>query len=224
MTHITEMAHFQVVILGDSRVRDLESHIYDELAERRMWDISLTCFSYPGATCAQVIGRGLRDICPKKVDLIYLMAGVNDLSSKIRGSRHVTPLLQSTDEITQYYSSLFQDARRTLSEHCEAAIICELPALSYSLYNRDSTVADDIQTNTDLAMIEVNYEVRIGNHNQGLFSPNIGGHFYKSRHGKRSSRYASHTTDGIHYNLHTKKKLTRYTVNTIYPNIHQICN
>ena len=94
------MAHFQVVILGDSRGRDLESHIYDELAERRMWDItSLTCFSYPGATCAQVIRRGLRDIGRKKVDLIYLK-GIYPEFQVIRGfSQKIPADLLSYDKI-----------------------------------------------------------------------------------------------------------------------------
>ena len=93
------MAKFRILVLTDSRGRFLSNHIWREMRHLNMIDIDCSVRYFPGATVSQVAERGIRHIERHgPYDVIYMCAGVNDLTAKL-GPRNIVPSFDSVNDI-----------------------------------------------------------------------------------------------------------------------------
>ena len=122
------MAKFKIVILGDSRLRELDQAIL-QVTQHSMADIEIESFCFPGANVLQTVERGLEKIGNAHIDLIYLAAGINNLSRKV-GRKAIRPAFDS-HQIVDHLLTQFVNAKTRLC--AKKVILCEMIGLSFRL-------------------------------------------------------------------------------------------
>ena len=81
-------AKFEILIVGDSRVTDLDRRIKNIIVKQNMKDINTTIRVHSGKTVSGIVEETVSEFKAKKIDLLYFAGGVNDLSNKI-GWRYI---------------------------------------------------------------------------------------------------------------------------------------
>ena len=213
---------FQILLLGDSRLRGFSYRLRELSRVYDLHDVNFSVCFFPGASLDQVVERGITSV-NLKYDLVYLHAGVNNLSIKM-GKRTIKPSMSTEEEIAETMNNNFRLAKEKLLSTAHAVVICELIGLSYMHYNINGKDFPAEQKELHKAIPRINSCISSINNGSGMLTPWIACHVHKTRHGRLGHRYNGTMVDGIHYNDATKDKFTRAIIKSIYPNIHAICN
>ena len=214
---------FQVLITGDSRLKGLQCVITNKLLLHNIRDVKVCTLCFPGANLEALIMKTLDNIKDGRFDLIYIAAGVNDLSIKLK-YKSIVPSFTNTYEAVTFLREKFERAKWLLNDKGKKVIICELIGLCYSLYNTDGTDYPDDQMILNNTIMTINQQIELINKRDKVKGPLIARHVHKVRHGQLGHRYQSTLNDGLHYSNATLAKVAKYFVDTFYINIHSTCN
>ena len=216
-------AKFEIILVGDSRVFDLDRRIRTLIVKQNMWDINITVRSYSEKNIKGIVEETIREFKSKKFDLLYFAGGVNDLSTKV-GWRQVMPVFQSEPTLTTHISELLEDARTKLMVIALKVILCDLVGLSYQDYNANGDEFQPHQHVVNNGILSVNNTIDKLNNLDMLMGVKWSFHVHKLHHGRRGHRYTSTMSDGLHFTDEAKDKFAKYLTATFYHNINRTCN
>ena len=162
------------------------------------YNIDLTILPKAGVTITQAVDHAFRHVGNQTFDVIYLAAGVNDLSEK-HGYRDISPIYSNRYEIVYNLMQKYYRARILLDMLGHRVVICELVGLNYQQYNLRNAPFPMEQEEVNAAIIMVNKYVRYINTERLLYSPNTTEYTHKQRETNNLiHRYRLTTYDGIH--------------------------
>ena len=195
-----------VLILTDSRGHSLG---------RQLPDIDLTNFNinvhvrpYSGGKVADIARKGLRDYGYHVYDRIYLLGGVNNLTSLV--GNFVEPRFYNCDAMVRELMIELYTARTQLDPIAREVVVCDLIGLSLRNYNYglDSHAFPIQQLILNCAVLKINEYVQEMNEERGLHSPQLADVVHKKRGcDKIEHRYSSTLHDGLHFNTNTAIKI-----------------
>ena len=240
------MPKFQVLLIADSRGKELAHTIPRALQDDGINDFEIFIKYYPGATIHIALNRALKYINEIKYnlpnptvepfDLIYLSVGVNNLTDKEVTYRlnptnnkmvkiiKVKPAFDSSEDIQQHLDTELQIAKTTLQQFSKKIVLCHLIGLSISLWNKAGDIHTKGQDDINTAIPTINRSIDKWNANDGVISPFMTELVHKTRHGRMGHRYVTCLRDGVHYSQTLINKITRNFVRTLLHNIHATAN
>ena len=111
-------------------MRGMECRLQSLMTQLGYTDLDVRVLFFPGAKVDQVVMNGKRLVGRESFDIIYLSAGINELSKKIY--RHcIKQIFYSTEEIVNHLEMQFSVAAAKLSDIGKKVVVCELVGLSY---------------------------------------------------------------------------------------------
>lgn len=189
---------YQILIVGDSRVRNLERYI-ENLSP--FFEFTIRCI--PGARIER-LGLHARASLSYQVhyDLVLIAGGINDITKlKYRPVRHATLRYTSTRRICavviaqlrelMHKSERISDTPVVIASIPGMCLINYSPAVWYNLIN--------LQPILDSTMVELNRQIRGLNRMNGFPTPNLSYPVHRCA-GNRGRYYAhyAHLVDGLH--------------------------
>ena len=214
---------FNILIVGDSRLRGISPLIEHELRIRKFFDIHVDLQCFPGADIEATANKCLRIIGHQSYDLIYLFTGVNNLSVQNR-FRCISPKYHDIDVTVQDMMKRYMGIKERLETYARKIIMCDSIGLSFGDYNLDHANYPDEQSATDNAVLAINKQIRWLNDKENVTGPWLADYVHKKRHGRIGHRYRGTMKDGIHLNHKSLSKFAKRIVDTFYRNIHATCN
>ena len=219
----TRPAKFNILLIADSRGRHFRAEVTQLMRFLKITDIHFEVLFFPGATIEQAATRAIQKLhSMMNFDLIYLLAGVNNLTTFL-APHNTVPVFDNAIQITDHMLAQYQAARSTLITKCREVIICETVGMSMAQYNTRGEPFWEEQKEIDLAMPQTNKGI-IAINGFDKFTPRYGSHVHKIRHGRYGSRYSGTLRDGLHYTSTTITKYAYYLIATFYHNLHTTCN
>ena len=216
-------AKFEILIVGDSRVCDLDRRIKNIVVKQHMKDINVTVKAHSGKTIKGIVDEVIHEYKTKKFDLLYFSGGTNDLSNKM-GWRQIEPIFSDETQLTSHIMELLDGAKAKLSVIALKVIMCDLVGFSYKDYNLNGEEYNAHQQVINNGMLTVNNEIDRMNTADNLMGVKWSFHIHKLRHGRRGHRYENTLSDGLHFTDETKDKFAGYLAATFYMNIRTTCN
>ena len=221
--HTMARAKFEILLVGDSRITDMERRLKNHVVRHNMKDINISVRAHPGKTISGILDETIKEFKNKKFDLLYFSGGTNDLSTKI-GWRIIEPIFHDETTLKSHILELMEGAKGKLSVIALKVILCDLVGFSYKDYNITGKEYPDQQRIINNSMIAINSAIDVLNSAENLIGVKWGFHVHKLRHGRRGHRYSNTMADGLHFTDDTKDKFARYIAETFYANIHITCN
>ena len=198
-------AKFEIMVVGDSRLTDMDRRITNTIVKQNMKDINVTVRAYSGKNINGITDETIREFKTSKFDLLYFAGGVNDLSRKISW-RHIEPDFDNVSTLTNHMSDLLKGAKDKLSVIALKVILCDLVGLSYKNYNINGQDFPQHQQTVNTSIININNRIDEINNQDLLTGVKWSFHIHKLRHGRRGHRYANNMSDGLHFTDDTKDK------------------
>ena len=119
-------------------MRCMECRLQSLMTQLGYTDLDVRVLFFPGAKVDQVVMNGKCLVGRESFDIIYLSAGINELSKKIY--RHcIKQIFYSTEEIVNHLEMQFSVAAAKLSDIGKKVVVCELVGLSYDMYNNQES-------------------------------------------------------------------------------------
>ena len=204
----------RILYISDSRGFALRQQVND--LNLAAFHIDLLILPKAGASIQQAVDHAFQQIGNQSFDIIYLAAGVNDLSTKI-GYRDITPNFCNRYHMVSDLLQKYYKARVLLDMLGDRVVICELIGLNYQLYNiRDRPFLYQ-QQEVDAGIILLNEYIRYMNSERSLYSPNITEYTHKQRETNNlCHRYTLTMRDGIHMRrTYSVRILDRIVINIL---------
>ena len=223
LTPMAYPAKFKVLVAGDSRLRGWSDLLNQAAYERDFFDVEFHVKACPGATSEQVVDEVIRRSVFIDYDLVYFMAGINNLTYKIKG-RNAAPRFETPTVAFCYLKSEYVEAKRRLEQFARTVVLCELVGLSLANYNTSFRVPRTDQTTINSTILAINREVHSLNTDSGVLTPRFERHIHRLRHGVRGHRYDATLADGLHFNNETSFRFVHALLDTVYRNIRATCN
>lgn len=193
---------YNVLVIGDSRVRKLDQFIRREATEHRSTPgLNFEVIAKPGGKINQCITEALQYRLVNRYHQVYLMAGVCDLSSKRGKKLYPYDHCDETPNLVSYYQTNFQTAYNRLAPITDCPIICDVIGMDFKMYNKSQYEDDVLQDVVDEAIPQVNNWLHAFMKSKPLHacSPYYAHYVYKRRNNRTSCRYSKATIDGLHY-------------------------
>ena len=195
-----------LLILTDSRGHSMGTQL--QSIDLASYDIILYIMPYSGGRLADITRKGLRDYGHLVFDRIYLMGGVNNLSTLI--GHFVIPKYHNKDILVRDLMIEFYNARKRLDQISAEVVVCDLIGLSFRNYNYglDSHEFPQHQQILNSAVLRINEYIQEINEARGLHSPQLADVVHKKRGTDRiEHRYTSTCPDGLHFYAHIATKI-----------------
>ena len=164
---------------------------------------------YPGATMEKLAKKIWYYTRSHEVDTIYIMAGVNNMTKRDRGTGRCTVIHSSAGELSDHIMGLYSDLTKYCYIYCNIrqVILCTLTGMSLSRYNRVSTQHDG-QWIIDWGVKLVNDKIIEKNAAHGFYTPCLhrAVHLTQQRPYRHRAMY-NRLNDGLHP---TTKTLARW--------------
>lgn len=190
--------NYQVLIVGDSRMRNLQTILNDTSL-----NIYFTVITLPGANLRRIMYETIQTIrCSRPYDLIIIAGGINDMSILHRyPSRHVFP---RTRVVTNLVNYTLEEMRycidgiiHTTGTPVALAMLSGLNLAAYSPRYYDLMYI--LQPCIDRAIIEINHQIRGINRLNNLCSPDLSSAVHRcAGHGGRYRTHYRQLYDGLH--------------------------
>ena len=204
----------RVLYIADSRGFALRQQVYD--ISLHAYQVELIVLPKAGATIQQTVAHAFQQVGNQHFDIIYLSAGVNDLSIKY-GPRDITPVFDNRYDMVSDLLQKYYKARILLDMLGNNVVICELIGLNYQLHNIRDRPYSYQQKEVDAGIILLNEYIRYMNAERLLYSPNITEYTHKQRETNNLvHRYRLTMRDGIHLRWeYSSKILDRIIINVL---------
>lgn len=193
---------YNILIIGDSRVRHLDSYLTREKDEGRSHSrLTFEVISKPGGGIHQCVRDGVLNRKLDRYHQVYLMAGVCDLSYK-RG-RKLYPYTYShqTPDMVTHLQAKYETAYDQLLDITDCPVICDLIGMDLIMYNKSQYDDDYLQDVIDESVQMTNNWLHtfMKSKLQHTCSPYYAHYVYKRRNNRTSCRYHKATIDGLHF-------------------------
>ena len=212
------MTQFQVYVVGDSRLKDMEPKFKLELTLLEVHDININILSFPGATIREIIDSTLNLTRRKSIELLYLSGGIINQTTKL-GYRNIIPKYNTMQDMADHVEGELELGKLKLEVVSKMVILCELICLAFNTYNLSGKSFYGKQTSLNHEILDINKRIELSNTRNNIDSTT-----HKMRHGRMGHRYAGILWDGLHYTNKPKQKIAHNIVYTMYPNIYVTCN
>ena len=193
------------LLICDSRGKGLEFYINQECTQRNI-RTHFTVITAPGATITTAVNSANRYLHSRSFDFIYLMTGVNNLTSKSSNGK-VTPVFTEIPNMVDVVTDYLTWAKSYLKQYSKYVIICQFVGLDINVYNLHRghmTDFDAAQTIINDGVITLNQVVTMLNRDDHLTAPWIMDTIHSLTNGRRINKY-SRFYDGLHPNETTQK-------------------
>ena len=218
------MEKFSIMIMADTRgagldyrIRDLLQNDHQEIAAK----IKVTVRSMGRARLENILTKmDLRFPNPPRYDMIYVFAGVNNLTSKTNQGQ-VEPVFDNIPDLIESLTNGFTALKLNLNQRCEKIIISQIVGIDMDTYNENSDQGRWYYQQNELndAMPILAHTVNLFNLAENVIGPWITGTVHGYINHKLYHRYAK-LKDGLHPSDHTKnvweKKLKDSIVKNSY--------
>ena len=186
----------RVLIITDSRGFALRQQI-DNLY-LAPYNVDITVVPKSGATILQAVEHAFNQVGDQTFDIIYLMAGANDLSTK-HGFRDISPKFYNRYAMVNSLLQRYYRARIILDMIGTWVIVCDLIGINYDQYNIRYAPYHTQQEELNAGIMLLNEYIKLMNYEKMLYGPYIAVYTHKQREaGNLSHRYWITTRDGIH--------------------------
>lgn len=163
-------------------------------------DRDIICVYYRGAGLRYAIRRLAALVGTYLPSTCLIMAGINDMTLRARGSRVVFPKYSDSFDLANYIISLILSVRQDILA-CYPWLrvaFAGINGICLDKYNGFCCYPSDQRTIDD-AVLQVNAYLRLLNQNSKLYHPRITSKVHAWRRGRRVIRY-KYLSDGLHPN------------------------
>ena len=193
------------LLICDSRGKGLELLINEECTQRNM-PTRFTVSTSPGATIVKAVREAESILQSKSFDYIYLMAGVNNLTSKSSNGK-ITPTFNEIPNLVDVITDHLTWAKSFLANYSPRVIICHLIGLNIDTYNAFHGHMTNFHTAQEIineGAVMLNQVVTEMNRDAQLTAPWIMDTVHSLTNGRRIHKY-NRFYDGLHPNDCTQK-------------------
>lgn len=196
LTHDTWI--FNVLIIGDSRLRYLEPFI-----NKTSLNVIFTVKMLPGARISSIIHNAKTKLSRRhNFNLVLIIGGINDMSKLVYSpSKHALPrygnMAELIDQTLETIRLSMYDLRASINV---PAVLSTIAGMEFSKYSPDyADLLCSIQRDFNQAVIQVNHRIRGINRLANLNTLNLAYpvHRCKGRRGRYTTQY-SFLFDGLH--------------------------
>ena len=191
--------------------------------------VDVTVRWYRGATLKRITQSAMREVDYKnrrngwnKYDLIYMLGGVNDLTSLLAPG-YVTPVFKDYESLLCTMSDRFEEARNVLRQYGEMIILGELVGIDLNRYNRTSGKYQSEQLIINRGVPMLNNTLNCMNRDMDAKSPWLGDTIHTRTHGRLTMRYGL-LKDGVHAVPTLKTRWAKLIIHSFNKNINKLRN
>lgn len=190
--------YYHVLIVGDSRMRHLQSYLNDT-----SFNIYFTVVTLPGATLRRIMHEAIEIVrCSRPYQLIIIAGGINDLTVLHRHpTRHVFPRTRVVPNLINHILHEMHYCIDGISHHTNTPVaLAMLSGINLAAYSpRYFDLMYILQPYIDRAIVEINHRVRGINRMNNLHSPDLSSavHHCAGRGGRYRTHYHQ-LHDGLH--------------------------
>ena len=159
----------RILLLPDSRGFKVKESIQGIMRGRNI-PLIIEVRAYSGATIEEVTTAGLFEANYRSYDQIYLLAGVNNMTTRL-GYRNVKPNFTSWSGMIRNFMIEFHVARTRLYRLTDCVIVCDLIAMHLGTYNKNGNDYPVQQAIINNATLRINEYVKEMNYNAFVYSP-----------------------------------------------------
>ena len=204
----------QVLIITDSRGFALRQQVDSLLLNT--YNVNITVVPKSGATILEAVKHAFHQAGDQVFDIIYLMAGANDLSVK-HGFRDISPEYNNRYNLVGELMQKYYKARILLDMIGTRIVVCDLIGVNFEQYNIRYAPFYEHQIELNAGVILLNEYIRHMNNERMLYGPYIAEYTHKQREtGNLTHRYWLTTIDGIHLRRqYSVKIMDRIVINIL---------
>ena len=182
-------------VFGDSRVSE---SLYTEIQKINTKRTPVHVEQYKGAGLLEVVEKADSFLRAYPFDVVYIIAGVNDITNKNRTTGHITFLWKTEDALANYLIATRQNSFEQLSRgHPGAKIIfCPLVGLDLHRVVQGSTVTQQLVV--DNAVWRTNISLNKMRNEHSFCFPFLASPVHRIENGKHKSYYHHLAVDGLH--------------------------
>ena len=203
------------MIFSDSRGKDLDYRIRRLNTTGEELDVGI----YEGATLQDLTEAAMRYLPKHLFDVIYIMGGACDITSKDPRSKHITYDWKSEDDLKiQLVGSLLNADKEFKKIFLASRIVyCPLVGVDLARVVTAQTITQQNQHAVDNPVWEFNSAVFDLNSQNGTFSPSLHHTVHRFCKGKKRCYY-HHLDDEIHPSADLKDRWANQFVNAMAHN------
>lgn len=190
--------YHDVLVVGDSRLRHLESHL-----NSTSLNIQFTVKSTPGARMANITLSTLAALSYSDVyQLVIVSGGINDMSKLVYlPTKHALPRYGNSVELVENSLNAFRVSMDKIRATFDTpAILATVPGMNFATYSPEyADILTPIQGSFNRSVVEINSRIRGINRLANLDTVNLAYPVYRCKGGGgRYTTQFSYFYDGLH--------------------------
>ena len=176
----------------------MDDNLYREIHKRNTGRIPFNIEQYKGAGLVDVVEKADIYLRSYPFDVAYVVAGVNDITNKNRGTGVVSFLWKSEDALANYLIETRKNSYDQLKKDHPGSILVFCPLVGLDLHRivRGSTTSQ--QTMVDNAVWRNNLHLNKMRDEHAFYFPFLASPVHRVENGRHKSYYHHLGTDGLH--------------------------
>ena len=183
------------VIIGDSRVTE---ELYKKIHCKNLAKIPFNIEQYKGAGLIEVIEKADIYLKSYPFDVVYIVAGVNDITNKNKATGTISFLWKTEDALANYLIETRRHSYEHLKKDHPGAGIIFCPIIGLDLHRVVQGSTTDSQRIVDNAVWRSNIELNKMRDVFGFCFPFLAAPVHRVENGKHKSYYHHLARDGLH--------------------------
>ena len=211
--------NYHVLLLADSRTVSLQQLLENQLTLPNTENVIIEVIAIKGAKIETLTHYATTNLTTSQYDLIYLLAGVNNLSVK-HNSGKLSPVFLDTPNLVEVMFEKFVHAKQILQEYGTKVVICQMVGLKFERYH-NSYPFPNSQLAIDEGIPILNHSINILNHESMVKSPYLMSTVHALKKHRRVAMYGF-LNDGIHLNTNLLNTWAKLIVKSLEPNLRHL--
>lgn len=195
---MSEDYFLDILIVGDSRTRDLESKL-----NHASLNLRFTVITLPGANLNSIMLKTLTSLSyPNAYQLIFIIGGINNMTRLLHNpTRHAVPRFRSVSDLIENTLTAMRVAlNKIIAITDKPVVLASLPGMDLSAYSPEyRELLFPLQASLDTAITKINLRIRGLNRLNNVQTLNLAYpvHRCKGKNGRYRTQY-SLLFDGLH--------------------------
>ena len=182
-------------VFGDSRVSD---SLYKAIQQHNTAKIPFTIEQYKGAKLGEVINKADIYLDSFPFDVVYIIAGVNDITTKDKNTNSIDFLWRSEDELAGHLIDTMKAGHAQLKKDHPGAGITFCPLIGLDLQKAAPHCTLEQQAMVDNSVWRFNIELCKLRDSHKFFFPFLAAPVHRIENGQHKSYYHHLGNDGLH--------------------------
>lgn len=194
---MNSIPYYDVLIVGDSRLRQLEPYL-----NSTSLNIRFTVKSSPGARMANITLSTLAVLSYSDVYHLVIVSGeINDMSKLVYlPTKHALPRYGNSADLVEISLETFRVSMEKIRAISDIpAILATIPGMNFAIYSPEyADILTSIQGSFNRSVVEINSRIHGINRLANLGTVNLAYPVYRCKGGGRYTTQFSYFYDGLH--------------------------